>query len=703
MIHTIENRAKTKRIEIMGNQEDAVIKLVDNGQELPFCSENIRNMISFSKGRPWKEFNSSFKITDIKSEKDEILISGNLNDCIYAEIKMQFDKEKFLKVDIKWTNQSGSDIKDAVLFFTLGLPRYPKEKITMAGNIYNNNPSADPTITVPHVYTDKGNGYVCEEHRLPIPAINVEWKQENKFRYITLFSIPSQIDDDLNNEEYWSLGMMEHNGKTVLTGMSGALLFNGQKDIVYGFKNTPQKYKFGYFNFLSGQTVEKTYILDWGILENEGRGYRTLIKNGYEIYEPSNNSYFSLDKLIDLKTNAMDYRWYDDGNASGYLKFKMTNTIGKVINRPPHFLYGWTGQCLKLAYCNAILGTINEKDKERLEQCKKAVSFYLDNSTTDLPGLRYTAYFIDKNKWGGNGEEKHPQISSRLLGENMTDIGDIILHFKKNNIHVPGKWEDSLVETSRMLISKERLLDEGIYPAVWNMDGTPADTTPTASGIPCVQTIIRAYEITKDETFLINAEKILYNYYKVHAETFEYPFARSTLDARCEDKEAGIYFFLAAYDLYRLTGKDQYKLWAELAADWILTFVYFWNPKMHKGSPCYEKEFDVTGWPTVSVQNQHLDVFFPSYEMWHFGVISGNDFYKEMGTLVFNACTQGICSQMGEWDFGVLGEQGEQYYQTNWSPDPNKWRGGFNVWNPSWVIAQVLKPALIFKQLKVKN
>jgi len=697
VLYAIENLIKSKRAEIIQNQKGTSLNLIDNGQELSIYNEKIENIIGISTGRPWKEFNSVFNIMDIKSENKQIIINGNLNNHIDVELRLWFENEKFLKINTKWTNQSGSDIDDTVLIFTLGLPHNPKEKITMAGNIYNNNPSADTTIAVPHVYTDKGKGYICEEHRLPIPAINVEWKQENKYRYLTLFSIPAQIGENSDNEEYWSLGMMEYDGKAILTGMSGALLFNGEKDIVYGFKNTPQKYEYGYFTFTSGQTVEKTYILDWGTLENEGRGFRNLIKSGYEIYKPSNTPHFSLDKLIGLKTNAMDNRWYDDGFASGYLKFKMTNTIGKVINRPPHFLYGWTGQCLKLAYCNALIGSIIENEKERLEQCRKAVSFYIDNSSTDLKELRYTAYFIDSKKWCGNGEEKHPQISSRLLGENMTDIGDIILHFKNKNIDVPKKWEESLIETSRMLISEDSLLNEGIYPAVWNMDGTPGDTMPTASGIPCVQAVIRTYEITKDETFLINAEKILYNYYKVNAENFEYPFARSTLDARCEDKEAGIYFFLAAYDLYRLTGREQYKLWAEVSADWILTYVYFWNPKMRKGLPCNEKGFNVTGWPTVSVQNQHLDVFFPSYEMWHFGLISGNDFYKYMGNLVFNACTQGICSQIGEWDFGVLGEQGEQYYQTNWSPDPNKWRGGFNVWNPSWVIAQVLKPALLFK------
>ena len=44
--------------------------------------------------------------------------------------------------------------------------------------------------------------------------------------------------------------------------------------------------------------------------------------------------------------------------------------------------------------------------------------------------------------------------------------------------------------------------------------------------------------------------------------------------------------------------------------------------------------------------------------------------------------------------------QGEQFFQTNFRQGPfdqTAWRGGFNRWNPSWIIALVLQAALQFR------
>ena len=48
----------------------------------------------------------------------------------------------------------------------------------------------------------------------------------------------------------------------------------------------------------------------------------------------------------------------------------------------------------------------------------------------------------------------------------------------------------------------------------------------------------------------------------MNADDFARPFSHATLDAACEDKEAGMYFFLCAYELLRRTGEDRYRDWA---------------------------------------------------------------------------------------------------------------------------------------------
>jgi len=218
-----------------------------------------------------------------------------------------------------------------------------------------------------------------------------------------------------------------------------------------------------------------------------------------------------------------------------------------------------------------------------------------------------------------------------------------------------------------------------------------------------VVAMVKAYAYFGDKTYLGFAEKIFDVYCDLHIKTFDRPFARATMDARCEDKEAGLYFFVAAAELYKATNDPKYIGIADISAEWMLTFVYFWETGFLPGNICDRKGFKTTGWPGVSVQNHHLDVFFPTYELYEYGMTAGKPFYKEMAINVRNALTHGVCTYPGEWGFSVVGEQGEQYCQTNYPTFMHKdsdWdkirRGGMHCWNPSWIIAQVLQSSLRF-------
>ena len=212
--------------------------------------------------------------------------------------------------------------------------------------------------------------------------------------------------------------------------------------------------------------------------------------------------------------------------------------------------------------------------------------------------------------------------------------------------------------------------------------------------------MLAAYSATEDRRCLDGAVSMLARYWEMWGDRFDRPFARATLDAKCEDGEAGIYFFLAAYELYGITGETRFKQWAEVAADWILTFVYFWHTGFRPGTICAEKEFVTTGWPGVSVQNHHLDVFFPAFELYDFGRREGNARYEQFGRMVFDAWSHGICRTPGDWEHNIPGEQGEQFFQTNYYQGPfgpEAWRGGYNRWNPSWIVTLVLEAALSFR------
>ena len=223
------------------------------------------------------------------------------------------------------------------------------------------------------------------------------------------------------------------------------------------------------------------------------------------------------------------------------------------------------------------------------------------------------------------------------------------------------------------------------------------------------------------------AEEMLDIFYKTGADDFKTPFSHATLDAECEDKEAATPFFVASAAAYKLTGKEKFRRYAEIAADWILTWVYFHDVPLREDSICCKNGFRTTGWPTVSVEHHHLDVFFPARELYEFGKAVNNTLYQEMGKIIFAAWSHGISKGQTHWFFSNRGRQAEQFFQTEWffvKDGKAHWdiytpalryqmkrfgyteenlpvkqrRGGCNPWDVSWIIAIVLDAALGFEE-----
>ncbi|WJH33832.1 hypothetical protein N6H14_28175 [Paenibacillus sp. CC-CFT747] len=435
--------------------------------------------------------------------------------------------------------------------------------------------------------------------------------------------------------------------------------------------------------------MSKSYVIEWGPLAKPGRGFVEVVRSAIALYNPQGAAPHTLDEIIRLKTAALDDRWRESEKGAGYVKFSDSNSFGLVSKHELHYMYGWTGQCLKLAWCDAVLG-LEGKEEARVKRCEKAVDFYIRQSGTKVPGLRNGAYFLKDGRWDNFNWQEEPVVSTRAYGETVSDLADVILLFRNRDREVPSSWENALIEAADFFLGS--VLPSGIFPAAWRMDGSAADDRITAAGIPCVLALLKAYQVTGNEEYKSRAFTCMEQYYELHARTFERPFARSTLDAKCEDKEAGMFFFLAAYELFRMTGDARYKEWAELAADWQLTYVYLWDPAYDRGTAFREAGFRATGWPGVSVQNHHVDVFFPTYELYQFGVETGQETYRRLAQMIFLALGQGICTTPGEWGFTVVGEQAEGFFPSNFQG-----RGRSNTWNPSWVISEVLHHALRFR------
>ena len=640
------------------------------------------------------DFNDKIEMNDASDRCEMILTDKQVRLKVCFSICLSE-----LKISVCFVN-IGEELEVFAGGITLPGCEHQKQKVTIPHMIYNDNPSADPERIVPHIGSVPGEGIIVEEHRLPIPAVNIEWQKGEEYQSLTLLSMPHIINGE--DEDYWSLGVLKDVGYRIVSA-SGVLMFNGMKDVFYGGRCTPLPYMKGYRTLRTKDCLKKTFYLSWDCCKQEGRGFRNLTDMGYRLLKPQTKALHSLEEMIDYKKRVLDSRFFKNEKCAGYLTFGACNPFGNISGRPEYFLYGWTGQAIRLAWCSCMLG-LKTSDKYRLTQGIQVTDFFLQHAESEVSGLMRGYYMIEADEFRGAWSDANATLSSRIQGESITDCLEVMLLLKENGIQVPEAWENTVRRACAFLMDSLRQTNAGIYPLAWTLDGIADSMEINAGGMPCVLALVKAAEYFEEKRYLEYAEEKYRLYAAYHMDTFEIPFAHATMDARCEDKEAGIFFFTTAAKLYEMTGSKCYREWAELAADWILTFVFHWNTGFRPGTICAEHHFQTTGWPGVSVQNHHLDVFFPTYELYHFGKICGNERLMEMARHVSNALTYGLATQKGEWGYTVTGEQGEHYYHTNYFQTRyptilkylDRYRGGMQVWNPSWITAQVMSSALKF-------
>lgn len=703
---SIESADKKQTLAAVCTQGDVLLVLDNAGMRLGL---RFASLMRASFTRPWDYRALALNRVNCDIRDSTMLVEGVSEKF---EVKAQFEfADNMLHCKCSW--EALEPLKEAGVALVIEVEHdVNTERVTLPMSIYNGNPSIAPTVIAPRFPRTAGASFVEEESRFPIPCANVEWIQGGRSRFVSLFMIPDDADTE------WTLGVHRPGtGSICLMATSGSVSFNGTKDEIYGTKNKNVKIESGYHDFATGQTLSKSFAIRFDAPQQEGWGFRDIVRSGHRLFKPHVTPALALDDVVELKTAAMNERWNESDGMAGFLCVMPDN----VYRRPPYYLWGWTGQSFRMALCSAREGFEAGKP-ELVERARKCVKFFLDGSGTETKGLHYNRYFLDKRKWLGEEYFKEDRFSSRALGETFWNLSKLILLFRQKNEAVPKEWLDALCDAADFFIDARHLLREGVPPLMWFVDGQPTSGEVTSAGTACVCAVLGAYKVTGEARYLQAAETMTEAYWKTGGDRFDTPFSKATLDSGCEDKEAAVPFFVAAADLYEITHEPKYKIWAEVSGDWLLTWVYFWDVKLRKGSICEHHGFRSSGWASVSVENQHVDVFFPTYEMYEFGKKHGDRLFEHMGKAVFEACSYGISRGKGDWFFDKPGRQGEQFHQSNWgsvpalgkypeksrehfsqfgitegTPNEAMWNGGFNPWDTSWIIVMMLEAAQRFK------
>ena len=663
----------------------------------------LGEFLRFSDTCPW-----SFPVREYDSPRvavtpddEPMLIAAVENDEFLCGLAFSFDGE-LLKGDLLLSVKKESQYN----FVALALPVEQSSNFTFPGVLYNNNPSVAPNRLVAHFPPEGNASLMVEESRLPVTGVNAE--KEGIF--FSFFSVPEM-------EFEWSIGAhKDENGVTSLMLGSGCVSFNGVPDQIYIAKHVAASPGDLYRNFQAGDKLTKRFALSWGDAGHKGHGFRDLISNGFKLLVPMTEEAKSREEVISLKMQALVERWA----GNGYV-----NTMPDNLYRSPQkFLYGWTGQSFRLALCDLRYALL-KKEEEGIKRMRRCVEFFLQNSKTSVPGLRNNYFDVDTLKWHSDGGAEKPRYSSRALGETWSDLARIISCCREHNIPEPEGALEALREGLQFVL--DHRLPGGAVPLMWQVDGTPGSDEITCAGSSVLPAFFEFYRLTGEKVWCEHAEKMLDIFYQVGGNDFATPFSHATLDAACEDKEACVPFFTASVLAWEISGNEKYKEYADVAADWLLTWVYFHEVPFRAGSICAVNNFRATGWPTVSVEHHHLDVFFPAWELYRYGKMTNNALYKHMGKCVFTAWSHGISTGGGDWLFHNPGRQPEQFFQTRWyftATENGKWaayhpllryqlyrhgynadnlvkmhlRGGCNPWDVAWIIALVLDAALGFEE-----
>ena len=665
---------------LTGADLTAFVTGADAADQRPDWPELLNRMLVLSTGQPWREQHPGLADAESTTAGDGLQVTGRVGPVQAGVLARLTDRG--LELDLQWHNDTSTPVEDLVV--GLRLPGPDDAQVTIPQVILHDNPSADPDRVVPHV---SRGGFVTELHRLPIPAVCL---QQAGGHTLTLVSWPDPDEDAGGRVRYGSLGAVA-GVQTYALALSGVTLFDGEPDITYVHKAKTSATDQGYRSLAPGETLHQRFLVHRGWAE-PGHEFRQLVQLGRDLFAGGERAIAGpLDdrRHIDLRLAALDARAFVDGEVAGYQKFPSWGEPRKRAGRPAvDFLYGWTGQCLRLAWCEAWVG-LERGEPNRLERARAVTEFYLNGSATGVPGLRYNSYLHDDRRWQGLRRRGAEVISARAYGETLCALADLVSLLRRYGEQVPAGWTTALHQAGELVATST--LPSGLVPVGWTTDGVAVEDPPWSAGIPAVRALAKIAAVGEQPHLLTRAVELADAYHDLHARTFDRPFAHSTLDAACEDKEGGLAYFELLMTLHEVTGETSYLQRALVVADWLLSWVYHWNPQYDSGAPLRDAGFTPVGWPGVSVQNHHLDVFFPTFDLWRLGRLTGEEWLQRWARTIVAAMGQGVCTEPGQWGFDVVGEQGEAFFVTHWQD-----RGRSNTWNPSWVIALPLSQLLRF-------
>jgi len=570
-----------------------------------------------------------------------------------------------IKCTRRWEWTGTDTLKEITLTVRFQSPGINK-RVLMPGILYYGNPAGERSKNTPVFRGEKDELAFFEEHRFPMPFVSREWGKENKSQSAALHSLPSPVPFGNKKDQWWSIGIINHEKTTDLCLYSGPVAFNRQKSVIKAFqgRDMMEKYDEAWINLPPGTIIEKTFFLEGCSELEEGSGFQSAVESSLDIFQPWDmNGLPEYDDILQAKINFSETRYSEGDDYAGFRKYPDRN----------YFVLGWCGQAMAPAYAYQILG-----EKYSIDQAHKKIQKSLDflSTTQFYESGFYTWYNIDKKEWFMN---HRPEWLSQ--GQAMLNICSAIRVASDSDLD-KSKWIDFLIQAADFHAAR-------ILSADWK----PESTNEAFFIAP----LAHASKILDKKLYLEAAKKAAGYYAGLYLDMVEVYWG-GTLDASCEDKEGSYAALQGFIELYELTGNGKYLKWAKHAGDVCLTYTVVWDIPLPPGR-LTDHNFKTRGWTAVSVQNMHIDVFgvLIAPYIYKLGKALNKDTYLKTAELMFRSCGQLIDP------YGSQGEQPYQtnYIQTNWRDKPVYERRGnyLETWTVFWITAHFLNAgAMLIEQ-----
>ncbi len=520
------------------------------------------------------------------------------------------------------------------------------------------------------------------EDRLSTPLTGVMSKSAGKY-----WTVTRQIDAPQECLTTALEGEVILSGNTSL-GYVGFDNETGKATLTFGYPymETPKRYirkltlipsitTFAYMK--KGESKTLTWILN----ENNCSDYSDMVeqtwKASYDLLRPQPVAQVN---PAQVKAQLADFfrQSYVDKHP---LKYNSGITL-RVDQCTPidEIQLGFCGRVLLNAFNELEYGDANN-DKRLSEMGRAIFDSFLQNGFTPAGYILDNAHYDRTQIWDG-------VHSIRQQSEGVYAVLHYLNYERRNGVRHKD-WEKHVRQILDNFLSLQA--EDGSFARKFDDKGKAIDATGGSTPSATVP-LVMAYRYFGDKKYLKAAQKSVEYLEKEIIVPSDY--FSSTLDARCEDKEAAISAVTATYYMAMVSkgkARQHYIDLCQRAAYFALSWYYLWDVPFAQGQMLGDLGMKTRGWSNVSVENNHIDVFV--FELGHILNWLSTQTDEPRFAAMYNLMRSSLCQLMptDERHCGVAlkGYYPEVVQHTTWDYGRNG-KGFYNdIFAPGWTVASL--------------